>query len=381
MKKIDFIYFDAGGGHRAAANALKAVVDSQHRMTRGEPWQVRLVNLQEVLDSLDVFRKVTGLRLEDIYNTMLAKGWTLGAGLGVQFMHGVIRLYHGATVRLLTQHWVDSKPDLVVSLVPNFNKAMYESLRKALPEVPYVTILTDFADYLPHFWMEPGQDQYVFCGTAKAIEQAHSLGYTDDRIFSTSGMILRPNFYEPMKLDRAVERARLGLHPTRPTGLVLFGGQGSGVMLEIAERLRDTQLILICGRNEKLSARLKAQRAGAPRCIEGFTQEVPYYMYLSDFFIGKPGPGSISEAVAMKLPVIVERPNAFTLPQERYNPTWVRERHAGMVVDNFREIGQAVKELLGSLDSYRESVSRIENRAVFEIPEILATILEKRTTL
>ena len=381
MKKIDFIYFDAGGGHRAAANALKAVVDSEHRTTRGEPWQVRLVNLQEVLDSLDVFRKVTGLRLEDIYNTMLAKGWTLGSGLGVQFMHGVIRLYHGATVRLLTQHWIDTKPDLVVSLVPNFNRAMYESLRKALPQVPYVTILTDFADYLPHFWMEAGQDQYFVCGTEKAVEQAHSLGHTDDRIFTTSGMILRPNFYEPVKVDRAVERARLGLHPTRPTGLVLFGGQGSGVMLEISERLRDTQLILICGRNEKLAARLKAQRADAPRYIEGFTQEVPYYMYLSDFFIGKPGPGSISEAVAMKLPVIVERPNAFTLPQERYNPTWVREHHAGMVVDNFRGIAGAVKELLGSLDSYRESVSRIENRAVFEIPEILATILQKKATL
>src|SRR5665213_2768711 len=349
--------------------------------TRGEPWQVRLVNLQEVLDSLDIFRKVTGLRLEDIYNTMLAKGWTLGSGLGVQFMHGVIRLYHGATVRLLTQHWVDTKPDLVVSLVPNFNRAMYESLRKALPQVPYVTILTDFADYLPHFWMEAGQDQYFVCGTEKAVEQAHSLGHTDDRIFTTSGMILRPNFYEPVKFDRAVERARLGLHPTRPTGLVLFGGQGSGVMLEIAERLRDTQLILICGRNEKLVARLKAQRADAPRCIEGFTQEVPYYMHLSDFFIGKPGPGSISEAVAMKLPVIVEKPNAFTLPQERYNPTWVREHHAGMVVDNFRGIGGAVKELLGSFDSYRESVSRIENRAVFEIPDILATILEKKATL
>jgi len=381
VKKIDFIYFDAGGGHRAAANALKAVVDSQHRATRGEPWQIRLVNLQEVLDSLDVFRKVTGLRLEDIYNTMLAKGWTLGSGLGVQFMHGVIRLYHGATVRLLTQHWIDTKPDLIVSLVPNFNRAMYESLRKALPQVPYVTILTDFADYPPHFWMEAGQDQYFVCGTAKAVEQAHSLGHTDDRIFTASGMIVRPNFYEPVKVDRAVERARLGLHPTRPTGLVLFGGQGSGVMLEIAERLRDTQLILICGRNEKLAARLKSQRAEAPRCIEGFTQEVPYYMYLSDFFIGKPGPGSISEAVAMKLPVIVERPNAFTLPQERYNPTWVREHHAGMVVDNFRGIAGAVKELLGSLDSYRESVSRIENRAVFEIPEILATILEKKATL
>ena len=119
-------------------------------------------------------------------------------------------------------------------------------------------------------------------------------------------MILRPHFYEPVNVDRAAERARLGLDPTRPTGLVLFGGQGSKVMLEIAERLRDTQLILICGRNEKLAARLKALRADAPRFIEGFTQEMPYYMYLSDFFIGKPGPGSISEAVAMKLPVIVE---------------------------------------------------------------------------
>ncbi len=79
-------------------------------------------------------------------------------------------------------------------------------------------------------------------------------------------------------------------------------------MLEISERLRDTQLIFICGRNAKLAERLKAQRADAPRFIEGFTQEVPYYMYLSDFFIGKPGPGSISEAVAMKLPVIVESP-------------------------------------------------------------------------
>ena len=46
-------------------------------------------------------------------------------------------------------------------------------------------------------------------------------------------------------------------------------------------------------------------------------------MWLSDFFIGKPGPGSISEAIQMKLPVIIER-NSWTLPQERYNADWVR---------------------------------------------------------
>ncbi len=374
MKKIDFIYFDAGGGHRAAAMALKAAIDSQHRETAGEPWEVRLVNLQEILDSLDIFRKITGLRLEDVYNKMLAKGWTLGSAQGLKFMHGVIRLYHDPAVRLLTVHWRDAQPDLVVSLVPNFNRAMFQSLRGALPEVPYVTILTDFADYPPHFWMEAGQDQYFVCGTQKAVEQARSLGHTEDRIFAASGMILRPTFYEPVNLDRSRERERLGLDPSLATGLVLFGGQGSNVMLEISRRLGDTQLIFICGRNAKLAERLKTLPAKAPRFVEGFTQEVPYYMALCDFFIGKPGPGSISEAVAMKLPVIVER-NAWTMPQERYNAEWVRERHAGMVVSNFRGIAQSVKELLAGLDSYRASVARIENRAVFEIPEMLAKIL------
>ena len=380
MKKIDFIYFDAGGGHRAAATALKSVIDSQTRATEGEPWEVRLVNLQEILDSLDIFRKITGLRLEDVYNKMLVKGWTLGSAQGLQFMHGVIRLYHEPTVRLLTRHWKDSQPDLVVSLVPNFNRAMYQSLRSALPKVPYVTILTDFADYPPHFWMEAAQDQYFICGTEKAVEQARSLGHADDRIYSASGMILRPRFYEPVDIDRGRERQRLGLDASLATGLVLFGGQGSKVMLEISRRLADTQLIFICGRNAKLAERLKALPAKAPRCIEGFTQEVPYYMALCDFFIGKPGPGSISEAVAMKLPVIVER-NAWTLPQERYNAEWVRERHAGMVVRSFSGIEASVKEMLASLDSYRESVARIENRAVFEIPEMLAEILEKNATL
>ena len=167
------------------------------------------------------------------------------------------------------------------------------------------------------------------------MAQARALGYTEDRIFRASGMILRPTFYQPVTVDRAAERRKLGLDPDRPTGLVLFGGQGSKVMLEIAERLSDTQLILICGKNAGLADRLRALPAKAPRYIEGFTSEIPYYMSLADFFIGKPGPGSISEAVAMGLPVIVER-NIWTLPQERYNADWVLERNAGLVLPNFR---------------------------------------------
>src|SRR5690242_5421023 len=149
VKRLDFLYFDAGGGHRAAATALKQVIEQQ-----GRPFEVRLVNLQEVLDSIDVFRKVTGIRLQDLYNLMLKKGWTLGSGQLMAGMHGVIRLFHRPQVDVLERFWMGSRPDLVVSLVPNLNRAIGESLRRALPGVPLVGILTDIADYPPHFWIE-----------------------------------------------------------------------------------------------------------------------------------------------------------------------------------------------------------------------------------
>lgn len=371
---LDFMYFDAGGGHRSAAMALQSVIASQNY-----GWNVRLVNLQDVLDPLDVFRKVTRIRMQDIYNLMLAKGWTLGSPYLLPMMHAVIRLYHSAQVELLTEFWKKQRPDMVVSLVPNFNRAMFQSLGTALPGVPFVTILTDLADYPPHFWMER-QQQYFICGTKRAVEQARAQGHDESRIAATSGMILRPHFYELPAWEREEERRRLGLDPQLPTGLVLFGGEGSNVMFSIAERLGnsklDLQLILICGRNERLRKRLKALKTRNRMFIEGFTKDIPYYMHLSDFFVGKPGPGSISEALQMNLPVIVES-NAWTLPQERYNTDWVREQGVGIVLQNFLQIESAVGELLSTdrLLRMKEKISALSNRAVYEIPEILKRVL------
>jgi len=375
--KLDFIYFEAGGGHRSAALALEAVIASKEY-----GWDVRLVNLQEVLDPLDIFRKITRIRLQDLYNLMLAKGWTLGSRHLLRIMQVVLRVYHGPAVKLLSRFWKERRPDMVVSLVPNLNRALHESLQKAQPGTPFVTILTDLADYPPHFWIEK-QEQYFICGTDRAHQQAHALGHSQHRVFRSSGMILRPDFYRTPEHVRAEERKRLGLDPDRPTGIVLFGGEGSNVMLSIAQTLGnsslDLQLILICGRNSKLKARLEALKTGNKLLVEGFTKQVPYYMHLSDFFVGKPGPGSISEAMQMQLPVIVES-NAWTLPQERYNAEWVREQGAGLVVRNFREIEAAVRELLsaGRLDQMKKRIAGMQNRAVFEIPPILEQILERK---
>ena len=380
MRKLDFLYFDAGGGHRSAATALEQLIAQQ-----GRPWEIRMVNLQEQLDALDVFRRITGIRLQDIYNLLLKKGWTLGSAGMLQGLHLLIRTMQPALVARLRKFWSESRPDMVVSLIPNFNRALGLSLEAARPGTPLVTILTDIADYPPHFWIER-QPQYLICGSERAVEQARKLGHPDERLFQTSGMILNPRFYVPIAIDRGEERLRLGLDRELPTGLVLFGGEGSMTMLEIARRLQSTarplQLILICGRNQKLAAELRSMRSRIPMFVEGFTREVPYYMWLSDFFIGKPGPGSISEAIAMKLPVIVER-NAWNLPQERYNTEWVREQQVGLVLRNFRQIGRSVGELLepGTYARMRAHAAALSNRAVFEIPDVLESILAKREGL
>jgi UDP-N-acetylglucosamine:LPS N-acetylglucosamine transferase len=244
----------------------------------------------------------------------------------------------------------------------------------ARPNVPYVTILTDFADSPPHFWIEPNQAQHLICGTEKAVAQARAQGYDAASIHATSGMIIRPDFYRPLGLDRRAERRKLQLDPDRPTGIVMFGGHGSQAMRRIAKRLDDTQLILVCGHNSALADELRAMSSGAPRAVIGFSTHIRYFMQLSDFFIGKPGPGSISEAIQQQLPVIVVR-NAWTMPQERYNAQWVQEHGVGVVLDSFKAIGQGVDAVTSRLEAYRASVGRVQNRAIFEIPAILQGIL------
>jgi UDP-N-acetylglucosamine:LPS N-acetylglucosamine transferase len=376
MERIEFCFFDAGGGHRAAATALEMSIRSQ-----GLSWDVRLTNLQELLDELDILKKSTGIRIQDCYNNMLRTGWTLGSTQLMRVLQLTIRAYHSATLRLLERHWKETDPHMVVSFVPHFNRALYESFHRAFPGRPFVTIITDVADYPEHFWIERNQEQYFVCGSERAVAQARERGHSDDHIFRASGMILHPRFYEQPVEDRVEERKRLGLRPNLPTGLILFGGHGSKEILKIADQLNRAalhlQLIVICGKNEKLAAALRARRFLFPVFIEGFTNRVNYYMQLADFFIGKPGPGSLSEALAMRLPVIVER-NAWTLPQERYNADWILENEVGLVLPNFRDIDKAVALLIEpeTLARYRRNAAAMQNQAVFEIPVFLKKTLE-----
>ncbi len=382
MERIEFGFFDAGGGHRAAATALELAITGQER-----PWDVRLSNLQEILDPADILRKYARVRIQDFYNWMLRSGCTLGSAYLMRMLQLTIRTRRSKIIRLLCDHWSATRPEMLVSLVPHFNRELAESFQRVFPGRPFVTVMTDIADYPPHFWLERQKSaqvspQYVVCGSQLAVEQAHTLGYSSDQIFRASGMIIHPRFYEPRIVNRAAARERIGLNPDLSTGLVLFGGHGSKAMLEIAERLDeskiDMQLIMICGRNQELARTLRKRNSRMPMFVEEFTKEIPHYMDLADFFIGKPGPGCISEALAKHLPCIVAS-NAWTLPQERYNARWIREQQVGLTISNFGEIAIAVSELLApeNFAQFRANAARIRNNAVFEIPNFLNRVLHQ----
>ncbi len=377
MRKITIVFHHAGGGHRSAAEALKATLSGQQH-----PWDVSLLDIQELLDPLDLIRRATGLRIQDTYNVILRKGWTRFTPQLLVVLQGTIRAYHSPIVKLLRAHWEQHPTDLVLSVIPHFNREIAESVRANRARTPFVTLMTDLSDYPPHFWIER-ESEYVIAGTDRARQQALTIGHSPDHVFQTSGMILKPKFYEKTTVDRAAERKRLGLEAGCPTGIVLFGGHGSKVMVEIAKKLNQAdsgvQLILICGHNQKLAAELKQLHTNNPILVVGFAQNVEFYMALSDFFIGKPGPGSISEALQFHLPVIVEC-NSKTLPQERYNAEWVTENGYGIVVPSFKAIAPAVLRLLqpATFAEIRQKVSQYSNRALLEVSAILEKCAERK---
>ena len=370
-KTVELIYFNAGGGHRAAAMALDAVLRE-----RASGLEVRCTNVMDVLDPTGRFKRITGMAPEDYYNKRLATGFTMGLAQELKVFQGAIRFGHATLVRQLEQHWLRGEPDLVVSLIPNLNRPLCASLGSALPGVPFLTVMTDLADYSPDFWIVPDQPQWLVCGTDRAREQALVLGCEPSRVHRVSGMILRPDFYAPPEAARDARLLALGLDPTRPTGLVLFGGHGSRAMIKIAQELTDVQLILLCGHNVPLAAKLRATPSRAPRAVVGFTTDVQRYMRLADFFVGKPGPGSLSEAVHCGLPVVTVR-NGWTLPQERYNTEWITGHGLGVVGTSFGRLREPVEHLVAHLQDHRVRLRAMPpNRAVFEVADMIERVVE-----
>jgi 1,2-diacylglycerol 3-beta-galactosyltransferase len=368
---------DAGGGHRAAARALAAAVEE-----RQPPFELRVESFQQVLLPLDVLRRATGLSLEDAYNLILRQHWNAFMVPLLRLMHAGIRVRRPAIERTLAA-WLRAqpRPAAVVSVFPNFNGIIRDALARAHPGVPLVVVLTDFADFPPRFWIEPGIDRVVVASD-EARRQALALGVAPAAIRQVSGMVLHPRFYRSAEVrSREQARAELGLGDGEFAVMLLFGGKGSpemepltAALLALEPKLR---VIAVCGENPRLHARLEPleAQAGGRLLRFGFTDRVAELLAASDLLVTKPGPGSLAEAFHQRVPVVVTR-NVHTIPQERFNTDFVRERGLGRVVGHWRAIPAAVARLHADpaeREAIRQRLGALPaNRAIWEVLEVIA---------
>lgn len=110
-----------------------------------------------------------------------------------------------------------------------------------------------------------------------------------------------------------------------------------------------------------------------PHLIRTFTRRVPYYFSISDFWVGKPGPGSISEALVTGILPVVD--TGCVLPQERYNLTWLKKNGYGLMFRRIRELGDLVQNFdILKMRRQRNPIGTT-NRAVFEFPGIIEKVL------
>jgi 1,2-diacylglycerol 3-beta-galactosyltransferase len=365
---------DAGGGHRAAARALVAAAEET-----GAPFRLRVENLQEILAPEDLVKRWTGLSLEAGYNLILRRRWTVLLVPLLRLMHGAIRLRRRSLVRALRRHLAGRRPAAVLSVMPNFNGVIRDALRATHPGVPFSVLLTDFADFPPRFWIEPGVDR-VIVGTEQAATQARQAGIPEERIARVSGMVLNPRFYQ-MGGKEARERLRRELKLGDDFAvLLLFGGKGSPEIEPLSRHLLEAspafRVIAICGDNPGLHERLAPLEAQAQGRLHrvGFTDRVADYMAAADLLVTKPGPGSLAEAFQEGVPVVVVR-DRYTIPQERFNTRFVDERGLGVVVAGWPAIPGAVKALAEDdprRGRLRANIAALPpNRAVYEVMEIL----------
>ncbi|MBN2069040.1 MAG: hypothetical protein JW739_05320 [Opitutales bacterium] len=377
-KRITILYTDSGGGHRATARALQSVLSQQGG------YEVTLCNpYRELMADLDLFPRFSRYTNEDVYNHfVLGKNWS---GLFCLLFYALtmlnIRLGKRRSIKRLVRHWQEeSRPDLVISVMPLANQSILQAIRQytQMRPVPFLVLITDYMESMRYSWFPKGQDYHILCCSETAYRKALRKPHPPAQTFSINGLPVNPAFYEPFTGDRAQARKDLGLDPQRLTGCMMYGGTGSRRMFQLAKALRhlrrDFQMIFLCGHNHDLARELEQLHLPYPHIIRTYTTEIPLYFALSDFLVCKPGPGTISEASVAGISVLVDRKHL--LPQERPNLRWIRECGLGQAFRSTKVLLQAIAAMADTPAPNKvEQPAQARPQAVLEALEVVNKVL------
>jgi processive 1,2-diacylglycerol beta-glucosyltransferase len=241
--------------------------------------------------------------------------------------------------------------------------------RRKRRTAPNAVVVTDFEVH--RFWLCPGVERY-FVAREENAEHLEALGEPRGKI-EVTGIPIHPVFAR--KTDPKALRAKHGIVPGRALVLVLCGGFGVGPVEEVVTRLVAAlplaQVVVVAGRNEALQKRLQSVASSPLVKILGFTREMHEWMAIADLAVTKPGGLTVSEALAMGLPLVLANP----IPgQETRNATMLYEEGAAISGENPLTIGPRVGRLLEApprLKAMRRAARRLGH------PRAAATIAEE----
>ena len=258
---------------------------------------------------------------------------------------------------MLARQIARTAPDVVLSVHPLLNHVTATLLRREHPRRALMTVVTDLVD-VHRGWAAAGAD-LVVVPTPEAERAAARWGVARDRLLLL-GLPVDLRFRPAEPGEQAAIRRRLGLDERRRTVLVAGGGEGSGGLLEqvrvLSERRHPWQVIVVCGRNERLRQRLIGLRFETPTLVLGFVDDMPDLLRASDLAVGKAGPGAVAEALTTGVPLVA---TSYLPGQERGNVRFVTEAGVGRYAPRRARLLTAVSELLSAdAGAYRRMQER-----------------------
>jgi 1,2-diacylglycerol 3-beta-galactosyltransferase len=343
-KRVLFLMSDTGGGHRAAAEAIREALHRRHR----DAVSVTLV---------DVLREYTPFPFSsfpELYPWLVnhsKSSWGASFKLTNTRQRAKIltnTMYMTAESGL-KQMLRDHPADVIVSVHSLLTRIAMRAMLAFERRPPFVVVVTDLVS-THYFWYDRRADRTLL-PTQIAYERGLIAGLTPDKMRIT-GLPVHPGFTDGL-VDKSEARAALGWHPTLPTILLIGGGDGMGPVYKIAraidERNLNCQLVIVCGRNATLKAQSESALWNQPTHIYGFVNDMPRLMAASDVIATKAGPATISEACIAGLPMLLYD----AIPgQEEGNVDFVLENNAGVFINQPRAAAETVESWLREGESY-----------------------------
>jgi 1,2-diacylglycerol 3-beta-galactosyltransferase len=359
MKKIVMLMSDTGGGHRAAAEAIR---EALHRAYGADNMQVTLV---------DVFRTYSPYpfnKAPEFYTWLIKNsksGWAIGyqilnskqgAWLMRQFMYRYMNM-QGGLDRLLDEH----PADVIVSVHGLVSGPLMHALQRRPQRPPYLTVVTDLVSTFATWYDQ--RDDLCIVPTQGALERGIHYGMPAEKM-RVIGLPVNPRFGDALK-SKASARRELGWREDLTAILMVAGGDGMGPVYETAKAIDakrlNCQLTVICGRNAELKARMDATPWNGVVRAEGFTTNMPTFMAAADVLITKGGPGTISEACIAGLPMII----SDAIPgQETGNVEHIVKHNAGVFAPEPQKVADTLATWLsGGLDKLADLSQRAKQLA------------------